>query len=56
MLANCIGVCPTMSTAGHTGIPVGTDATNAELAIGMDAVSILVATTGALYRGALDVK
>ena len=33
MFAKCSGAWPTISTAGHTGIPVGTEATNAELAI-----------------------
>src|SRR5512144_1509953 len=45
-LAKCIGAWPTMSTAGHTGMPVGTEATNAALAIG-GAGSSALATAGA---------
>ena len=56
MLAKCSGACPTISTAGHTGIPVGTDATNAGLASVVGTFSGIEATTGASRSGSVGAK
>lgn len=46
MFANRSGASPTINTAGHTGIPVGTLATMPAFAAGAGVESIVVATTG----------
>ena len=53
MLANRSGVCPTISTVGHTGIPVGTEATSAALEIGDTGIGIIDAVPMAViaYAG-----
>ena len=48
MLAKCIGASPTISTAGHTGMPVGTDATKRRIRHrGSGSSSDALAATGA---------
>jgi len=54
MFAKCIGASPTIKTAGHTGIPVGTDATKAAFAIGTG--SNALATAGTTRRSCGGVK
>jgi len=56
MLANRSGASPTMSTAGHTGIPVGTLATMAAFVADVGVESTVAYAIGTAACGAVVLK